>query len=363
MLPTLENRLPRLSPVAIAVLLTVILVAWLLSGEKQSAQQQAPQAQAQQEQGLSQVETRWSQARSLPRELIIQGAVLPLQQVNVRAQVSGRVQALLKQQGEAVEAGEPLLQLSDEGRSEQLAEARAELKLRQSELESARALKKSQFVPETELTRLEGELARAQAEFTNAELAAGYNHPMAPFTGWVDRRHVEVGELVQPGDDLMSLVDVSQLKVTAQVPQQNAEGVAVGQPVLVELLDGRQLRGEVRFVSFAADPATRSFYVEAQVQNPNLWRVAGASATVHIQQLPVMAHRVSPALLSLSPHGKLGVHAVDGAGQVVFHPVEVVSMDSEGATVVGLPARVQLITQGAGFVQPGQRVQTRGAGE
>jgi len=357
-----KNTVSRqLSPVRIAIIMVVILVLWLLLGDMRSAQNDAPAAQEQAEQTLPQVETRWLQAESLPREQVLQGQLMPWQSVRVMAQVSGRVEKLARQQGDPVSAGDALLELSDEGRAQQLAQARAIYRLRQKELESARTLRSSNYATETEVIRLESEVARAQAELSAAELAVQYNRPVAPFAGVVDRRHVEVGELVQSGAELMTLVNVARLKATAQLPQQDASNVAVGQPVKLQLLDGRELQGEVRFISLAADPETRSFYVEVEASNPELWRVAGGSVTLRIQLPAVMAHQISPALLRLDADGQLGVHAVDEQGLVVNHPVRVVAMANDGATVTGLPEQVQLITQGAGFVNPGQQVEVRAA--
>lgn len=364
MLTSLRQRFPwRPSPLIIAVALSVLLAIWLLSGDKHSARDEPPGEQVKVEESLAQVEVRWSDAQLHPREAVAQGSVMAWQQVDVQAQVSGRVERLLKQQGESVEAGEPLLQLSNEGRTQRLAQMSADVRLRQTELDGAKALKGDHYVSQTELARLQSELARAQAELAAAELAVQYHQPKAPFSGRVDRRYVEVGQHVQPGENLMKVVDVTAVKVTAQIPQQQIGSIAEGQPVLVKLLDGRELQGEVRFVSLAADPATRSFYIEASARNPELLHVAGASATLHIQQSPISAHQVSPALLSLNNSGQMGIHAVDNAGLVVFYPVQVISIDNEGATVAGLPERVQIITQGAGFVRPGQQVQARGAAE
>lgn len=364
MLQSLRQRfLWRPTPIVIAVVLSVLLILWLASGEKRSARDEAPEEPAQSEKGLPQVEVRWSNAQPRPQELVLQGTVLAWHQVELRAQVAGRVEALLKHQGDEVAAGEPLLRLSDEGRSSRLAQARADLRLRRNELEGAKSLKSGNLVSKTELARLESEFARAEADLAAAELAADYSEPKAPFAGRVDRRQVDVGALVQPGEPLMTLVDVSRLRVSGQVPQQQASGVVAGQPVRVTLLDGRELRGTVSFVSLAADAATRSFYVEAHVDNPELWRVAGASATLRIEQPVLNAHRVTPALLSLNADGDMGIHALDENNKVVFHPVQVIGIDGDGAVVAGLPDRIRLITQGAGFVRPGQEVQAKGAAE
>jgi membrane fusion protein, multidrug efflux system len=358
MTASLPARFARqLTPVRLAVLMAALLLLWLLLGDTLRVQETAPPAPEQGTDSLQRVETRWSEAQPMPREQVLHGQLQPWQSVRVMAQVSGRVEALTRQQGDRVAAGDVLLQLSDEGRSAQLAQAVANHRLRVTELESARRLKASNFASETEVIRLEGEVARAQAELRAAELAVQYNRPTAPFAGVVDRRHVELGELVQPGAELVALVNVERLKATAQIPQQEASNIAVGQPVRLVLLDGRELAGEVRFISLAAEPGTRSFHVEVEAQNPELWRVAGGSVTLRVQLAPVNAHRLSPSLLTLDANGQLGVHAVDEQQRVVHYPIRVVAIANDGATVAGLPDRVQLITQGAGFVTPGQAVE------
>jgi multidrug efflux system membrane fusion protein len=349
------------SPPVIAVTLSLVLAVWLISGEKQSARDTPPGEQVKPQLGLSEVEVRWLEAAPLTREQLVQASITAWQQVDVRAQVAGRIEQLLKQQGDQVDAGAPLLRLSDEGRTQKLAQMRADVRLRQKELEGGQTLTSSKLISQTELTRLESELARAQAELAAAELAVDYNQPKAPFGGRVDRRYVEVGQLVQPGEILMTVVDASRIRVSGQVPQLQAHEIQPGQLAVVKLLDGRELQGRVIFVSLAADPATRSFYVEVHADNPELWRVAGASATLRIQQAPVNAHRVSPALLSLNAEGGLGVHVVDDANTVVFNPVQVISIEGDGATVMGLPDRVRIITRGAGFARPGQKVSIREA--
>lgn len=346
----------RISPIVIAIILSIILIVWMLSGNQQSSQTSAPAPQQLPEDTLSHVETRWSTAQAHQPQLVAQGQLLPWRQVSIKARQQGTVEKILHYQGEFVSTGDKLLQLSDEGRNQQLQQAIATLKLRKSELESARLLGKSKFLSETELLRLESEWRQAEAELKTAELAVSYLQPQAPFNGVIDRRLIEIGDFLQVGTEMMQLVDIGQLKVTAQIPQQQISRVKPEQKVKLQLLDGRQLQGEVSFVSYAADTSTRSFYIEVTAQNPQQWRIAGASATLHIQLDPVMAHRLSPALLSLNKAGKLGISLVNTDNLVEFHAVEILSADNEGAWLTGLPERAKVITLGAGFVSQGQQV-------
>jgi multidrug efflux system membrane fusion protein len=350
-----------ISPLLIAFILACALVLWLLSGDTFRSQPQAPAEQQAPKEQLALVETRWSDAEPYQLTQVAQGQVLPWRSVSIKSQQAGTVAAILKQQGATVQQGDQLLRLSDEGRTALLAQARANLTLRQSELASARTLGESQFLSETELTRLQSELARAEAEFESARLALAQIEPAAPFSGMVDRRHIEVGDVVQAGSELLQLVQIDQLKVTAQIPQQHVGALTPGQSVKLRLLGGKELTGELSFISYAADTATRSFYIEVTVANPELLRIAGGSVTVEVQLAPVQTHLISPALLSLDNDGKLGIAVVDEQQQVVLYPVQIVTADNEGARVRGLPERTQIITQGAGFVKPGDTVQVADA--
>ena len=151
-------------------------------------------------------------------------------------------------------------------------------------------------------------------------------------------------------------MDISQLKVSAQIAQQEVTQLTLGQSVRVELLDGRELQGELHFIAAAADPGSRSFRIEVKVDNPQALRLAGASATLHVQTGEALAHRLSPALLSLDKAGRHGVKWVNEQQQVEFTPVQLISVDNQGAWVSGLPNKVALITLGQGFVEPGQQV-------
>lgn len=347
----------QITPVKIAVGLTVLLAIWLLIGEKDSALDEAPAAQQKPVESLAKVEFTNSRAEPWQNEVVVQGQIEPWQQVTVTAQVSGRIAKVLKYQGDSVREGEALLQLSDEGRSERVAQALADVKLRELELDSAVQLKKSKFVAETEISRFKSALAEAKANLVANQLAVQYSKPGAPFDGVINRRHVEPGQLVNNGTALMDVVDVSQLKVTAYIPQQKVSELAVGESVQLELLDGRTTEGKISFVSFAAEAQTRSYYIEVVTPNPRGWRVAGASVTLRIKLPEVAAHRFSPALLSLNAKGQLGVDTVDADNKVQFYPVQILRVDTQEAAVRGLPESVRLITLGAGFVEQGQLVE------
>lgn len=349
-------------PVLLATLLALVLVLWMASGTMYAFGTQAPEAEVppaadeEVEATLRSVETYWSQARPHAPRLTLQGQVEPWQQVEVAAQVAATVEAWTVPLGARVAAGAVFVRLSEDARGEQVARHEADVRRREHELTAIERLRAGNMQSESEAFRLRSELASARAELAAARLALAHTRPGAPFEAIVDHRLVDVGDFVQPGTPLARLVAVDRLKVVAQVPQQQVARLQPGQQADVVLLDGRRLTGRLAFVASAAEAGTRSFRIEVHADNPALWRVAGGSATVEVHLAPVQAHRITPALLALDASGQLGVYRVDEAGRMRFAAVQLLSVTDEGAWVSGLDERVRLISRGAGFIEPGERV-------
>jgi multidrug efflux system membrane fusion protein len=350
-------------PWLIAVAISLLLLLWLLSGSLFKTQETASADAPEQKPELTKVEVTWLEASMMQRQHVVQGQVEAWRRVELRSQISATVVRLNQDKGSPVKQDEVLLSLSADNRPAQVKKGEADVRQREADAKAATRLRERNMVSANELIRLQSELAKARAELDMARIQLGNTQITAPFAGTYDQRMVELGDFVQPGQSLLTLVDISQLKVSAQIAQQEVIQLKLGQPVRVELLDGRELQGELHFIAAAADPDSRSFRIEVKVDNPEALRLAGASATLHIQTGESLAQRISPALLSLDKAGRHGVKWVNEQQQVVFTPVQLISVDNQGAWVSGLPHKVALITLGQGFVEPGQQVSSQLAKE
>lgn len=335
----------------------VALIVWMATGDIRVARDQAPPEPAEEGQGLTRVEVQALQAQDYQPTLKLQGQLQPWQTVEVSARASGTVEQLVVELGQRVSKGQPLLRLSTDGRNTVVERWQAAIRKLDADLAAARQLKTRNLAAENEVLGLQSELAAARAERTAAQLTVQHLQPRAPFDALVNGRMVDEGALVQVGTPLFELVQINRLKATGQVPQQRVHNVEPGQPVSVVLLDGTRLTGKVSFVASAADPATRSFALEVEVENPELKRVAGGSANLNVQLPQQTAIFISPAYLSLDDSGRPGVKYVNAENRVEFRTVRLLSVSDQGAWVAGLPARVRLITRGAGFVTSGEQVE------
>ncbi|RBP34067.1 multidrug efflux system membrane fusion protein [Marinobacter pelagius] len=346
----------RWGSLGLSLLVVVLLVIWMMTGEVKVSSDQAPERQPDPEAELTSVQVDTLQARLHEPGLRLQGQLEPWFSVSLNARVAGTVEKVTADLGQTVSDGQVLAQISDDGRLAMVTRWQSRVEKLEADLVAARKLRSENFTSQSQLLGLESELAAARAELTAARLAVEYLTPEAPFKGIINARHVDPGTLVQVGSPLFELVRIDRLKATGQIPQQSVSQIAVGQPVRIDLLDGGQLQGVVTFVASAANPETRSFAVEIAVENPDLKRVAGGSASLRIALPEVKALFISPAHLSLGDDGRPGVKYVDENNRVVFETVRLLSVSTEGAWVTGLPDEIRLITRGAGFVSEGEQV-------
>ena len=357
--PAFRERLQRLqrNHLLIALVLAGLLIIWLASGDFLRAKDEPPEEQPTPEEAEAfRVETSVLQAEPHSPVQVVQGELLPMREVEILSQINAHLTGRVVDWGDVAAEDEILFRLDPETRAAELARAEAALALSRAELEGGEVLYRKKLLSETEFLRLKSAAASAYAERQLSAQQLRYAEIKAPFDGVVDRLPVEEGDYVQVGDALATLVDIAVLRLIAYVPQQQVYALRPGLSVEATLLDGSTLPGTLTFVASRAESSTRSFRIEAQLDNPERRRIAGSSATLSVRLSDQKAHRLSPALLSLGEDGQLGVKSIDAERKVTFLPVEILSFDPDGVWVGGLPEEVEIITLGAGFVTAGDPV-------
>ncbi|MGM0594105.1 MAG: efflux RND transporter periplasmic adaptor subunit [Pseudomonadota bacterium] len=342
--------------IAAATLLAITL--WMLSGMLGPLSDDADEAsQTAQEEPLTRVEVELREAESVAREVVVQGQSQAKHELVVKAQLSAEISELLVEQGQRVERGQTLLRLAEEERAQELAQARALVAQRELEYQAAQSLREKGLQAARQLAEAETLLHTARVTLKRAELGMARLRVRAPFTGWIQARHVAPGEAVQVASPLLTLMALDPLVLRGDVAEGEVGRLRPGMRARAELSDGQQLEGVITYIAPQAHSDTRTFAVEMEAANPEGRHRGGMSATLHIPLESVEAHQLSPALLSLTDDGVLGVKTVDEAGVVQFHPVEILKSGRDGLWVAGLPEQLRLITVGQGFVRAGDRVE------
>lgn len=186
------------------------------------------------------------------------GVVEAVRQSTVAAQISGRIVEVNFDAGDRVQKGQVIVRIDEREVSQQLAGsealvAQAQANLRNAELnyERAKQLFERKFVSRSALDRAEAEYKAAHAQFRATQAGAGaaattrgFATVVAPYSGVVAQRLVEVGEMAQPGRPLMTGFDPSEMRVAVSVPQYKLTEVSKARAVTVEIPAlGRTLPG------------------------------------------------------------------------------------------------------------------------
>ena len=107
----------------------------------------------------------------------------------------------------------------------------------------------------------------------------------APFDGYVEKRLVNIGELVRAQMPVMAVVRLDPLKVVAEIPERMTPWIGEGRPVelRVDAYQGRTFTGKVTRISPAVNAATRAFPFEALIPNADAALKPGTFARVHVE--------------------------------------------------------------------------------
>ena len=176
----------------------------------------------------------------------------------------------------------------------------------------------------------------------------------APFSGYLEQI-VKPGNFLERGQVCATIIQLDPITFIAEVPEFNINKVKTGQEVTLDLITGETVNGKLTFVSKSASTSTRTFKVESQVKNDRGLIRDGITSEMTIKIEKILAHQISPSILILNDAGKLGVRSVEN-NIVIFYEVVILEDSASGLWVSGIPENLDLITQGQGFVEDGQKV-------
>lgn len=265
--------------------------------------------------------------------LEITASVEPFRRATPGTVLMGRVETILKKEGDRVRSGEPLARIASGDVAARRAQAEAAVA-------AARAMEENARRTRERVERLhardaasdknledaiaghqaaEAQLHAAEEGVRAAEVYVDYAVVKAPFDGIVTRRNIEKGDMAAPGMPLFTVEDLTRMKVEAQVAEADAAGLEAGAPVQVSVssLGGAVFDGVVHEILPTADPRSRTFTARVLLDNPEGRLRSGMFARVF---LPGTGEAGRPAVIvpdsAIIRRGPLtGVFAVDDEGR------------------------------------------------
>jgi membrane fusion protein (multidrug efflux system) len=289
------------------------------------------------------------------------GTLRANESVELTSSVTEKVTALHFDDADRVEAGQILLEMTNEEEHALLEEARATVAEAKRQYLRIRSLREKQSAAESLLDQRKREWETGRARLAAIESRLADRLIRAPFSGVVGLRNVSIGALVEPGDIITTLDDDSVMKLDFSVPAVYVSVLTPGLTVTAttRAWEGRRFEGEVKSLGSRVDPVTRTIVVRAILPNPDHALRPGM-----LMQVELLSSRRKAIVIPeecLVPHGdRQFVMVVDDNNRVERREVGIgTRLPGKVEITSGLAISERVITDGTLKARHGSEVTIR----
>ncbi|MBL8583467.1 MAG: efflux RND transporter periplasmic adaptor subunit, partial [Rhizobiaceae bacterium] len=259
-------------------------------------------------------------------------------------------------QGQRVERGDLIMRLDASDKEAAIRMSESVVTQREGEAAAAERLVKGGNAPRLQADQARAALAAAKAQLESAKAELAQYEIRAPFNGLIDRVPVQRGSAILAGTEVATLINLDPLLAVGEVSERDLGYLKVGDAAEIRLVDGKTVKGSLRYISRDASTATRTFRVEVAIPNEDKSLPAGMTAEITLLAEPTDSVMLPRSVVTLSSAGDLGIRAVDGDNKVVFFPIDLVDDTPKGLVLAGVPADARVIVAGQDLVSEGDAV-------
>ena len=332
----------------------------------------------------------------MSENVTVVGNLIGAQTVDAVARVAGRLDTINVRLGDQVRRGQQVAKVEDREIIEQIKQAQAsydvsgaqirqreaDLRLAQSNLERNKSLLERQLISrqtfddtdsrfqaaQAQLDLSRAQYAQAAARLDELKLSLGNTIVTSPVNGFVSKRALDPGAWVTTNTSFMSFVDITTVRLVANVIEKDLRRVAKGlsADVGVDAYPGEVFKGRIARISPVLDPATRTAQIEVEIDNAQYRLKPGMYAKVDLTVEHHPNALVVPTNSLVDLGGKRGVFKPGEGpdGNVArFHPVQIgLSNVNLSEIASGLSEGERVVTTGAGALREGDKLLLAGAG-
>jgi membrane fusion protein, multidrug efflux system len=199
------------------------------------------------------------------------GSVSAVQGAVVSAELGGVVAEVGFSNGGEAKKGDVLLKLDTSSEQAQLHTAEADLELARANLQRERDLAARKVVSKQELDAAESTFGQKQGTVDNMRAFIAKKQVHAPFDGQLGIRQVNVGQMINSGQQVVSLQALDPVYVDFALPQQELSKLSPGLEARVhtDALGGREFKGKLTALNSMVDTVTRNVTLQATLENPD----------------------------------------------------------------------------------------------
>ena len=305
------------------------------------------------------------EVREVDQTYASEALVEAVKQSTVAAQISGRIVEVLFDVGDTVKKGQVLVRIDESearqalaGSEAAVAQARANLQNARLHYERTRQLLAQKFVSQAALDKAETDFKAAEAQVKAAQAGAGqaattkgFTAVLAPYSGVVAARHVELGEMASPGKALMTGFDPRDLRVVASIPQYKLAEVRRGARAQVEFPSlNKWVTAKAVTVLPAADARTHTTRVRLDLPEDIHDVYPGMFARAHFA-VGKTSKLVVPVAAVVRRSEVTAVYVVDAKGAVAFRQVRLGEPTADASQGDSDPQRAKAHAESYGLVE------------
>lgn len=317
--------------------------------------------------GGQQVAAASVEVRPFTDAIEVLGVAKGRQSVTITASNTELITRVMFRDGQRVARGTPLVELQASEEDAAIVEARAEVDQARKAYDRWRELAERGYAPRATVEQYEAAYATARARLTAAQARRGDRVIRAPFSGVVGLSEVTPGTLVNPGAPIVSLDDLSVVRVDFDVPERFLAALRPGARIVAvaDALDGSTFSGRIADLDTRIDERTRAITARAEFANPGGAIRPGMLMRVRIVEDGRQSAAVPESAIQFQGDNAAVFKIVPQGERTVAQRVTVLTGARENGFVEirdGLTAGDRVVASGLNRVQPNQPVRVAGGG-
>ncbi len=275
--------------------------------------------------------------------------------------VGGQVKRIWVTEGDRVNAGDELACLDATTLQHTYDAAKATLDRAKDAYNRMKLLRDSNSLPEIKWVEIQSSLQQAESMERIAYKNLADTRLVAPFSGYIARKAIEVGDNVLPSATAFTLMEIASVDVKIAIPENEISHIARGDSVLVSVgaLDDREYRGVVTVKGVSAHPLSHSYEVRARLDNADGALLPGMVCRGEMYRRAADKEFILPVDAVFADTGKRHFVWICRDGVAEKRYVTIGDLAADGIVVEGVAEGDQLIVSGCQKISEGMTVDVR----
>ena len=298
--------------------------------------------------------------QEMENKIRVTGSVQANESLELKSEISGVIEGIFFEEGQAVKQGDLLVKLNDDDLQAQKERLQYNKKLFEDNEFRQRTLLEREAISIEEYEIALTELRTSEADIKLLEVQIGRTEITAPFDGVVGLRNLSIGTYITPANVIANLYSINPAKIEFSIPARYTGQVGRGDEILFSI-EGttEQYRGEIYAVEPQIDPNTRSLRLRALAPNSEEQLLPGQFARIEVI-LERLENAIMIPSIAITPEATRQYVFVANNGKVDLRYIETgVRTDQLVQALSGLSEGDTVLTTGIMQARPGMAIEVR----